>query len=106
MEDTEAGSAQGVLREFLSILHTEDSYARSARFEVVIQPPKSLTRPEGMQAASAVALGNFAKGVVQIEIYALKCNTVNMPGRTVAQIEDNTLMGPCKKFCNWYPYLC
>ena len=96
------GSAQGVLREFLSILHTEDSYARSARFEVVIQPPKSLTRPEGMHAASALALGEFSKDGTNRNI-SLKCNTVNMPGRTVAQIEDNTLMGPSRSFVTGTP---
>lgn len=96
------GSAQGVLREFLGILHQEDSYARAARFEVVIQPPKSLTRPEGMHASSALALSEFSKDGTNRNI-SLKCNTVTMPGRTIAQVEDNTLQGPSRSFVTGTP---
>lgn len=96
------GSSQGVLREFLGILHQEDSYARAARFEVVIQPPKSLTRPEGMHASSALALSEFSKDGTNRNI-SLKCNTVTMPGRTITQVEDNTLQGPSRSFVTGTP---
>ena len=96
------GSSQGVLREFLGILHEEDSYARAARFEVVIQPPKSFTRPEGMHASSALALSEFSKDGTNRNI-SLKCNTVTMPGRTVTQYEDSTLMGPSRSFVTGTP---
>lgn len=96
------GSSQGVLREFLGILHQEDSYARAARFEVVIQPPKSLTRPEGMHASSALALSEFSKDGTNRNI-SLKCNTITMPGRTIAQVEDNTLQGPSRSFVTGTP---
>ena len=96
------GSSQGVLREFLGILHQEDSYARAARFEVVIQPPRSVTRPEGMNAGSSLTLGELSKNGTNRDI-SLKCNTISMPGRTVNQVEDNTLQGPARSIVTGIP---
>ena len=96
------GFAQGVLNEFLGLIHEEDSYARLARFEVVIQPPRSISRPEGMHAGSSLLLGDLSKNGTNRNI-SLKCNTINMPGRTIAQVEDNTLQGPSRSIVTGTP---
>ena len=96
------GFAQGVLDEFLGLIHQEDSYARVARFEVVIQPPRSVTRPEGMNAGSSLTLGELSKNGTNRDI-SLKCNSISMPGRTVNQVEDNTLQGPARSIVTGIP---
>lgn len=89
------GFAQGVLNEFLGLIHQEDSYARASRYEVVIQPPRSVTRPEGMNAGSSLTLGELAKNGTNRDV-SLKCTQINLPGRTMTQAEDNTLQGPSR----------
>ena len=96
------GFAQGVLNEFLGLIHEEDSYARVARFEVVIQPPRSVSRPEGMHASSSLLLSDLSKDGTNRNI-SLKCNTISMPGRTVAQVEDTTLQGPSRSIVTGTP---
>ena len=87
------GFAQGVLNEFLGLIHQEDSYARVSRYEVVIQPPRSVTRPEGMNAGSSLTLGELAKNGTNRDV-SLKCTQINLPGRTMTQVEDNSLHSP------------
>ena len=96
------GFTQSILREFLSILHKESSYARTSRFEVTIFPPRSVSLPEGMNAGNSLQLGELVKDGTNRHV-SMKCNNINMPGRTVNQVEDTTLIGPSRSIVTGTP---
>jgi hypothetical protein len=81
------GTAFGVLNDILSSFHSQNGgYAVPNRFEVLINPPARMRR------------ANEARQV------SMRCETVNLPGRNLATMEDTNIYGPTREIVNGVTY--
>ena len=78
------GTAFGVLNDILSTFHSEDGYAIPNRFEVLI------TRPKGSASENR-----------QI---SMRCESVNLPGRNLATMDDTNIYGPTREIVTGVTY--
>ena len=78
------GTAFGVLNDILSTFHSEDGYAVPNRFEVLI------TRPKGSASENRQV--------------SMRCESVNLPGRNLATMDDTNIYGPTREIVTGVTY--
>ena len=101
------GGAFGVLNDILSTFHSEDGYAIPNRFECLILPPPPVAMAgaasrfsyAGVQPIMTSALNNNDARAV-----SMRCESVSMPGRTLATEEDINVYGPAREIVNGVVY--
>ena len=79
--------AANKFEEFISLIHTEDGFAESNRFEVLIYPP--------------IGLGAVPSETKDI---SLKCKDVTLPGRNLNTLTDSNIYGPTREIVNGVTY--
>ena len=101
------GGAFGVLNDILSTFHSDDGYAVPNRFECLILPPPAIFRadtrtkwtwpatgyPEGFMGTTTAPFRSSGKS----REVSMRCESVSMPGRTLATNEDTTIYGPARE---------
>ena len=81
------GTAFGVLNDILSSFHSQDGgYAVPNRFEVLINPPRRMSRANESRQVS------------------MRCETVNLPGRNLSTMPDTNIYGPEREVVNGVTY--
>ena len=74
------------LNEFLSTINTNEGYAASNRFEVLVLPPTAMAFE------------------VQSKDISLRCIDVTLPGRNLATLTDSNIYGPTREIVNGVTY--
>ena len=95
------GGAFGVFNDFLSTFHSDDGYAVPNRFECLILPPFGAI-PERSDAS-----GNYRPTPLDANdarATSMRCESVSMPGRTLATSEDTNIYGPVREIVDGVVY--
>ena len=95
------GGAFGVFNDILSTFHSDDGYAVPNRFECLILPPSGAI-PERSDAS-----GNYRPTPLDANdarATSMRCESVSMPGRTLATVPDTDIYGPEREFVNGVVY--
>ena len=103
------GAAFGALNDiFAAFRSDEGGYAQPNRFEVVIIPPSSRS---GLQQDAAFidprnepAKSGLRDGVLSTRNVSLRCDSITLPGRTLATIDDTNIYGPTRQIVNRVNY--
>ena len=103
------GVAFGVLNDiFAAFRSDEGGYASPNRFEVVIIPPSSRSGlpidTPFIDPNTAPAISGFRDGVMSTRNVSLRCDSITLPGRNLATIEDANLYGPTRQVVNRIDY--
>ena len=108
------GGAFGVLNDILSTFHSDDGYAVPNRFECLILPPPAIFRadtrtkwtwpatgyPEGFMGTTTAPFRSSGKS----REVSMRCESVSMPGRTLATSEDTNIYGPVREIVDGVVY--
>ena len=99
------GGAFGVLNDILSTFHSDDGYAVPNRFECLILPPMSSTTTSTVPGETWKK-ATLVRGMSSDEARAvsMRCESVSMPGRTLATNEDTTIYGPAREIVDGVVY--
>lgn len=86
------GAAFGILNDILSEFRSNEGYAKPNKYEVIIYPPIShsankLSSPGAGRPVSGQAMKNLA----------LRCESVQLPGRNLTTSEDVNVYGPTRQ---------
>ena len=95
------GGAFGVFNDILSTFHSDDGYAVPNRFECLILPPFGAI-PERSDAS-----GNYRPTPLDANdarATSMRCESVSMPGRTLATSEDTNIYGPVREIVDGVVY--
>ena len=95
------GGAFGVFNDILSTFHSDDGYAVPNRFECLILPPSGAI-PERSDAS-----GNYRPTPLDANdarATSMRCESVSMPGRTLATSEDTNIYGPVREIVDGVVY--
>ena len=95
------GGAFGVFNDILSTFHSDDGYAVPNRFECLIIPPFGAI-PERSDAS-----GNYRPTPLDANdarATSMRCESVSMPGRTLATSEDTNIYGPVREIVDGVVY--
>ena len=90
------GTAFGVLNDVLSMMRSNEGYAHPNRYEVLIHPP--LARPSAVTNQSANEI-NEIDSREKADI-SMRCESVTLPGRGVATVDDTNIYGPRRTIAN------
>ena len=85
------GGAFGVFNDILSTFHSDDGYAVPNRFECLILTPFGTLSNERLSTDDARAT-------------SMRCESVSMPGRTLATSEDTNIYGPVREIVDGVVY--
>ena len=91
---------QGVLNEFLILFIKKILIFRASRYEVVIQPPRSVTRPED-ECRIISNFNELFKNGTNRDV-SLKCTQINLPDRTMTLKQRIIVYKVVKKCRKWY----
>ena len=95
------GGAFGVFNDILSTFHSDDGYAVPNRFECLILPPFGAI-PERSDAS-----GNYRPTPLDANdarATSMRCESVSMPGRTLATSEATNIYGPVREIVDGVVY--
>ena len=93
------GTAFGVLNDILSAFRSNEGYALPSRYEVLIYPPAPKTGGSLLNVFSGLRATNEESRNV-----SLRCESVQLPGRTVTSSPDNNIYGPLREIANEVTY--
>ena len=95
------GGAFGVFNDILSTFHSDDGYAVPNRFECLILPPFGGI-PERSDASGYHRDGQMDPNDARAT--SMRCESVSMPGRTLATSEDTNIYGPVREIVDGVVY--
>ena len=75
------------LQEILSTFHSDSGHALPNRFEVLIHPP-----------------GNKLGSATDNRQISMRCESINLPGRNLATLDDTNIYGPTREIVNGVTY--
>ena len=90
------GGAFGALNDVLSMLRSNEGYAHPNRYEVLIHPP--LDRPFAVTNQSASDISQITPR--EKADISLRCESVTLPGRGLATVDDTNIHGPVRTISN------
>ena len=97
------GGAFGVFNDILSTFHSDDGYAVPNRFECLILPPVGVT-VRRRDASGLHRLNHSPISNDDARAVSMRCESVSMPGRTLATAPDTDIYGPEREFVNGVVY--
>jgi len=104
------GGAFGVFNDILSTFHSDDGYAVPNRFECLILPPENgitITEIPGQTEHGAGASAAYNRpwmSPANARATSMRCESVSMPGRTLATSEDTNIYGPVREIVDGVVY--
>ena len=99
-----SGPAFGVLNEFIGLMNSTDGYAKNNRFEVVLSPPSGQRSSFGPPKNSFAPLIGTMVGDGTSRTTSLRCESIEMPSRTIDTEPDTNLYGPVRNIAQGYSY--
>tara|TARA_Y100001938_G_scaffold145553_1_gene222468 strand:- start:2818 stop:3543 length:726 start_codon:yes stop_codon:yes gene_type:complete len=97
------GAAYGTINEILADFRTDDGYAITSRFEVVIHPPTGTRGNENLMNVFAQDMQKKTKeGVVRRA--GLRCSQIDIPQRDVETVQDVNIYGPVREIATGVTY--
>ena len=100
------GGAFGVFNDILSTFHSDDGYAVPNRFEcLILYPENSITTSQipGSNKRRAHYVQPWM-GPDEARATSMRCESVSMPGRTLATSEDTNIYGPVREIVDGVVY--
>tara|TARA_B100000424_G_scaffold180890_1_gene139941 strand:- start:984 stop:1736 length:753 start_codon:yes stop_codon:yes gene_type:complete len=98
-----SGPAFGVLNEFIGLMRSDNGYAKNNRFEVILTPPSG-SRSQGAPTNTFAPLVGTLIGDGTARTTSLRCETIDMPSRTIDTEPDSNLYGPVRNIAQGYSY--
>ena len=103
--NTFEGTAFGVLNEFLAEHRSVGGYALPSRYELVIIPPSGARGTEsGLNTNLASFLMPQEKSEGVVSDTALRCESIEFPGRNLDTTADINIYGPERNIVSGYSY--
>ena len=98
------GTAFGVLNEFIGLLRSDDGYARNNRYEVILIPPTGARSTNGQPTNAMASEMSKLLGDGTVRRASLRCQSIDMPGRTIDTAPDTNIYGPVREIAQGYTY--
>lgn len=98
------GTAFGVLNEFIGLLRSDDGYARNNRYEVILIPPTGARSTNGQPTNAMASEMSKLLGDGTVRKASLRCQSIDMPGRTIDTAPDTNIYGPVREIAQGYTY--
>ena len=101
-----SGPAFGLLNEFVGLMRGKDGYAKNNRFEVILSPPPGARGANfgGPPRNTYAPLAGQSIGDGTARTTSLRCESIDMPGRTIDTEPDTNMYGPVRNIAQGYSY--
>ncbi len=97
--------AYGALDEFLGMGHSDDGMSRPNKYEVTLFPPSGFRgNKSGTGNNKAAGLMSLLKGNGNVRSVGLRCESIELPGRTLDTTPQGNLYGPERDMVTGYTY--